>query len=141
MREIKFRLVVINTKASTLKFVIYTLDEIERGLPILGENKIYGLPRDLYTGRKDKKENEIYEGDIVKVTYDDFLDGPTETLHVAQWCKDEQAIRYYPPNLLKKDKDWCCHIGGMGKKNEKHEIIGNIYENKELLKGSDEHAE
>ena len=75
-----------------------------------------------YTGLLDKNEIEIYEGDILKtnisakefaeVIYDD-----TQTTYYAKYS-DEST---YPLT------EWF-------KRNNEFEVIGNIYENKELLK-------
>lgn len=77
-----------------------------------------------YTGIKDKNGKEIYEGDIVKVKNVDY--------HIGKIIYDEEYAEYeinckyaiFPISL--------CY----GDFNDLDiEIIGNIYENPELLKG------
>ena len=65
------------------------------------------------TGLKDKNGKLIYEGDIVKETLTDFIN--EEIITVVKW--DELNAMYNLENL----------------QNCKREVIGNIYENPELL--------
>lgn len=73
-----------------------------------------------YTGLKDKNGKEIYEGDIIEY--------PFETLGatggVIEWCKGGFTIK-----LLHTVSGYHQNIWT----NDMYEIIGNIYENKELL--------
>ena len=69
-----------------------------------------------YTGLKDKNGEEIYEGDLFR------------------WANNNCFIEYVAPvlQLTSSDNSWwgnlnCILIG--------REIIGNIYENPELLEG------
>lgn len=88
----------------------FSCDDFEEGLVILEE----------YTGLKDKKGKEIYEGDIVRV-------GGKWKLAVAYtraFCAFE---------LQNTDREECMdlrheHMG-------RYEVIGNIHENSELLEG------
>ena len=67
-----------------------------------------------YTGLKDKNGIEIYEGDIIKINNTGFY----ETL-VVEW---DYIVLSALMNLYSRDAK---------------EIIGNIYENKELLINKD----
>lgn len=98
----------------------------------VGEDEAYDVGEEckvvFWTDQKDKNGKEIYEGDILD------LDGYVNEVifHESSWCLKFIKIdldKWFKPRntelnyLFVKDlilKDW--------------EIIGNIYENKELLK-------
>lgn len=79
-----------------------------------------------YTGLKDRNGKEIYESDIVKL----------EGLNGDVWIV---FIDGYGPNLrdgLHEDAEWYDngdYYQGAQFDLEKAEVIGNIYENKELI--------
>ena len=91
-----------------------------------------------YTGLKDKNKKEIYEGDILRRPAKDawekenyecyevfFHDGNEAGEHIGFVMNRS----HYHGNM-----SGGCIPGFLPRQTEKMEVIGNIYENKELLK-------
>ena len=76
------------------------------------------------TGLKDKNGNLIYENDIVKFYFDN-----DEIIAVLIWDNDESRFYLNTTDYFKDKYVTDYEIT----KQEKYEVIGNIYENKELL--------
>ena len=76
------------------------------------------------TGLKDKNSKLIYENDIVKFYFDN-----DEIIAVLIWDNDESRFYLNTTDYFKDKYVTDYEIT----KQEKYEVIGNIYENKELL--------
>ena len=76
------------------------------------------------TGLKDKNGKLIYENDIVKFYFDN-----DEIIAVLIWDNDESRFYLNTTDYFKDKYVTDYEIT----KQEKYEVIGNIYENKELL--------
>jgi len=121
MREIKFRAWDKRMK-EMFNNVFLAGCRIYKNKPLMwiehdnGFNKLFQGELMQFTGLKDKNGKEIYEGDIVK-----YMVGPWE-----QICEV-----YFSDGMFKVKTDtlaWEC-----GNDPVTIEVIGNIYENPELL--------
>ena len=118
MREIKFRAWDKTNKKMYKHEEIYIWDRFMKD-----DMSFQYAPLMQYTGLKDRNGKEIYEGDIVE--YDDFSMGIYLT---REQPKIRSEVRY-------NDRTCGFKITGkfFGFKGEKVEVVGNIYENPELL--------
>ena len=126
MRQIKFR-------AWSGQYMIQWgfIDNIFQGPPTSSGIGVkfdnpFNMPQMQYTGLKDKNGVEIFEGDIIRW----FTMGGDDRISAIEYVCDENM-----PNC------WGFHYGDAGKnigtlydRPYKWEILGNIYENPELLK-------
>ena len=83
-----------------------------------------------WTGLKDREDVEIYEGDIVQFYRHDDLTHKHEKRHIASiyWANGGfQFADLYNPNRT---------LASLWNPGESIEVIGNIYENPELLEAN-----
>ena len=134
MRDIKFRAWdKIKKQMSDVrvidwlnKMVDLPYPDIEREWDInSNENEVVLMQ---YTGLKDNNEKEIYEGDIVKAYFEykdrGFLKGDCR--------EDVQVVNFSDLKFLYGKKDELKSVFDCS---DTIEVIGNIYENPELMKG------
>lgn len=123
MREIKFRAWVKEKKAIfevilidyVTKKVTYLLERVGHLLSIR-DAKFNDIEFMQYTGLKDKNNKEIYEGDIFHI-------GSKKIMYVVEWIDCGLKGRQI------KNKSWI----GLDYWKDDIEVIGNIYENPELM--------
>ena len=136
MRKIKFRVwdvfrKVFAKQITTFKFdrdgninLIVYLDKVNKTREINELKKIYTNEFEVlyYTGLKDKNGKEIYEGDIVEYKTK-FYDRLKEHKTIIKWEDDLEHNGFGEPFAM-----------GYIFRGFDIEIIGNIYENPELIK-------
>ena len=126
MREIKFRGIPTYGKDFVYGSLIININEAGRKEYLIKKHIgiIEIIPETLgqYTGLKDKNGVEIYEGDIVRTTSNELT---------GKWKHKIYKIEFKEINCVAGAKymgfDFQFNV-------DEVEIIGNIYENKELLK-------
>ena len=124
MREIKFRAWVKDRKAIfevvlinyVTKKVTYLLERVGHLLSIR-DAKFNDVELMQYTGLKDKNGKEIYEGDII------FLHG----------SKYKVIFKTEGARFVLRNNEFELEITFINNNNKRMEVLGNVYENPELM--------
>ena len=126
-REIKFRAWLGEEMFYQDENTASRMNGLERFAWKVGGIKRYNPKIMQYIGLKDKNGKEIYEGDILYKRYEDNLESSgvvswgksiNHSAEIETWCiKLETGIYWLDRSI------W-----------EQYEVIGNIYENPELIK-------
>ena len=129
-REIKFRAKRLDNNEFVIGYYLPMVDEsrnfIYLPLDYLNEHSRIEIdPKTIgqYTSLKDKNGKKIYEGDIVKIMQE------TETL-LDKVIYDNHLCSFRFEGL----SDYCDFCDWL-REGAEFEVVGNIYENPELLKG------
>lgn len=124
MREIKFRYTYSDGKSLFHK--IFTFDEIEQGLPfdVLCDSPLLQsykcIAKSQHTGLQDKNGVEIYEDDVIK--FISRFDDSKKMGTVRYWACDAAFL------IKCKREIFFLFYDALNR-----EVVGNIYENPELL--------
>lgn len=127
MREIKFR--AINTRTNSFEY--FRLPHHGNHIGMFNAQGVLGQLQQ-FTDLVDKNRKDIYEGDIVRIGELEDLEHDTDaTVHVIKWFGEEG----YPAFDLDGFESEANGLSEYAQGNVWNiEIIGNIYENPELLK-------
>lgn len=139
MREIKFRAWDKHTKTMWPWEKMQTFEGDPHLKPYFEDSDNNVMQ---YTGLKDKNGKEIYEGDILYIDYEGYDEGKREQFwctivwHDGGFCFKElwEYEIGNPPTVSSKPEP--VNEGGSANLTD-YEVIGNIYENPELIKTLD----
>ena len=128
-KEIKFEYIIETGKGIVKE--VFTLEDLEEGKFSLIN---YSLPRKViakrqYTGIKDKNSVDIYKGDVAEVMFISTSCNAKDRRFKKYVEFENGSFSLFFPN----ENHWVC-LSNLC--NTDIEIIGNIYENPELLKAS-----
>lgn len=139
MREIKFRAKRVDIGEWVYGDLIENIDCFkvrEKEKLIKGIAKSYVVDTETisqFTGLKDKNGKEIYEGDIIKHFICKTIDGKSKYITFCINWGDDNCYRAYKNGL--KGYSYEISFANYIYNPKDNEVIGNIYDNPELLKG------
>jgi len=134
MREIKFKYRIKHVPTGKLIVVIRNLDYLELYGPYPGENRVFPdykiLSRDQWTDALDKFKKDIYENDLIKITNIHF--GNTKKERKQEPFMSE--VKWHQGGFVYYDGiDPNCEPYGLYSQTQIIEIVGDIYNNPEIL--------
>ncbi len=123
-REIKYRVIGYGGSLMEVKSLLFNtsvglIAVTDEGDYRISDGGVYLME---YTGMKDKNGKEIYEGDIVKL----FIDGDPYLYEII-WEEEHQRFGLVEADGTIEHDSWAYTS------NNDFEVIGNIYENPNLL--------
>ena len=124
MRKIKFRGKSLN--AGLWSYGDLWQDNIRRKAYI--EYEVDPETIGQFTGLTDCNGKEIYEGDILSFTVFDAFGGDRQYRGTVRYCGSRFMI------WLSLDGEVCLDLDWVIEQDDELEIIGNIYDNSELIK-------
>lgn len=85
-----------------------------------------------YAGLKDNNGKRIFEGDIVAQNWYDYDEPRDDSFGKVVFCEYDYSF-----SVMDVNKDGFMPLGRCGSYHWEVEVIGNIHDNPELLKGGD----
>ena len=100
-----------------------------------GKMQTYEVDRETvgqYTGLMDKNGKRIFEGDIVAQNWYDYDEPRDDSFGNVEFCEYDCSF-----SVMDVNKDGFMPLGRCGSYHWEVEVIGNIHDNPELLKGGE----